>query len=418
MPDQPIAPAPLVPQYKGQQAYRRPGESQWLALTEDAYRLLYKTDEYDEGAKDRVRSHRSAVNELLSGALQYSNLGFFAGSGTSLGEAKGPSMWQLWTAAMCTADTGAALTDAAAKVCERVHYEERKDPNIEHFLSQCDAYLAFSQDAEVQAFIVEVKAKILTLCSSFLQDGASDISAYRHLLQKLARRRVRDPRLKVFTTNYDMCFETAASDLGIMVVDGFSYTRRRRFDGRLFAYDVVRRDADKHEFVEGIFHLHKLHGSVSWERQDNNIFEVQAPHPERACLIYPAKGKYQQAFIQPHLELLSRFLDFLRQPNTCLTVSGFGFNDDHLSEPIFSAIQSNPSLKLILTDHCCIQHVHNEGSHGSSVYWKKFAELAAKGFDIHFIGGSFANIVDMIPTLRAVSPAEQLANAIKRIGTA
>lgn len=418
MPDQPVMLEPLDPKYKGQQVYRRPGESQWLPLSRDAYQLLAQTDDYDDGAKDRVRGYRSAVNDLLSQALQYSNLGFFAGSGTSLGEAKGPSMWQLWKAAMCADDTGEILTPAATTVCERVRYTERADPNIEHFLSQCDAYLAFCQDAEVQAFIVEAKSKILTLCSVFLQDSTSDISAYRHLLQKLARRRVRDPRLKVFTTNYDMCFETAASDLGIMVVDGFSYTRHRRFDGRHFTYDVVRRDAEKHEFVEGIFHLHKLHGSVSWERQGNDIFEVPAPLAEQACLIYPAKGKYQQAFIQPHLELLSRFLDFLRQPNTCLIVSGFGFNDDHLSEPIFSAIQSNPSLKLVLTDHCCLQHLHNEGAHGSSVYWKKFAELAAKGFDIHFIGGSFANIVDMIPALRAVSPAEQLANAVRRVGAA
>ncbi|KMZ11486.1 Bipolar DNA helicase HerA [Candidatus Burkholderia humilis] len=97
-------------------------------------------------------------------------------------------------------------------------------------------------------------------------------------------------------------------------------------------------------------------------------------------------------------------------------MSGFGFNDDHLSEPILSAIQSNPSLKLILTDHRCIEHLHNQGFHGSSVYWKKFSDLASKGFDIHFIAGSFADVVNLIPSLQAMSPAEQLANAIRRLG--
>ena len=412
----PISPVPLPPTYDGQLAYKAPGSNTWLPITEEAYKLIFNCDLVDQDALDKIRNNQAALNNLFSGALQFPNLGFFAGSGTSLGAVKGPSMWRLWQHCMCQDDDQGTLTGVAATVCDKVRYAERDSPNIEHFLSQCDAYLAFNEDAEVVRFLLEVKEKILHQCTVFLADPNSDISCYRHLLQKLARRRVRDPRLKVFTTNYDMCFETAASDLGMMVVDGFSYTRKRRFDGRHFSYDVVRREMDKHEFVEGIFQLYKLHGSVSWEREGNEIFESNQPAPERACLIYPAKGKYQQAFIQPHLELLSRFLDFLRQPNSCLLVAGFGFNDDHLSEPIFSAIQSNPSLKLILTDHRCIPHIHNKGHHGSSPYWKKFEELALKGFDIHFIGGSFSDVVDQIPSLRAMSPAEQLANAVRRVG--
>ncbi|MGF6931326.1 hypothetical protein OKW41_000465 [Paraburkholderia sp. UCT70] len=409
-------PTPLAPEFSGELAYRRPGQSNWAPLSESAYRLFLGDEDAGDEAERRLNANRAACNELLVGALQYSNLGFFAGSGSSLGPPRGPSMWTLWLEAMCSGGPAGDLTTTAQVVCDKVRYAERENPNIEHFLSQCDAYLAFTDDEEVANFLIEVKQKILGLCSEFLRDPRSDISAYRHLLQKLARRRVRDPRLKVFTTNYDMCFETAAAELGIMVVDGFSYTRGRRFDGRHFAYDVVRRETDRQEFVEGVFQLHKLHGSVSWERQGNEIFESGAPDPSRVCLIYPAKGKYQQAFIQPHLELLSRFLDFLRQPNTCLVMSGFGFNDDHLSEPILSAIQSNPSLKLILTDHRCIEHLHNQGFHGSSVYWKRFSDLASKGFDIHFIGGSFTNVVNLIPSLQAVSPAEQLSNAIRRLG--
>ncbi|MGE8163749.1 SIR2 family protein [Paraburkholderia sp. NPDC080076] len=410
------APDPLGSEYSGKLVYRRPGDPDWVALSEDAYSVIHRIDDLDADARARIAANRQTVTDTLSAALQYTNVGFFAGSGTSLGVANGPSMWKLWTTAMCTDASGKQLKNDAEQVCERIRYSERENPNIEHFLSQCDAYLAFSADAQVESFLTSVKALILELCSAFLTSEGSDISAYRYLLQKLARRRVRDPRLKVFTTNYDMCFETAASDLGITVVDGFSYARNRRFDGRHFNYDIVRRDADRHEYVEGVFHLHKLHGSVSWERKGNDVFEVGSPMAEKACLIYPAKGKYQQAFLQPHLELLSRFLDFLRQPNTCLITAGFGFNDDHLSEPIFSAIQANPSLKLILTDHRCAEHVHNDGHHGSSPYWGRFGELAEKGFDVHFIGGSFADVVHVIPSLRAVSPAEQLADAVRRIG--
>lgn len=403
---------PLAESFMGKQAYLPPGGVEWLPLTEDAFNVLKSVDEADEA---QIRTNRAALSDMFASALQMPNLGVFTGSGASLGTVGGPSMGQLWQQAMCSGEQG-VLSDHAESVTNVVRYLERNNPNIEHFLSQCDAYLAFNNDEGVSAFVNDVKAVILRACSDFIKSPASDLSAYRGLLQKLARRRVRDPRLKVFTTNYDMCFETAASDLGMITIDGFSYTRKRRFDGKHFSYDIVRREADSHEFAEGIYHLLKLHGSVSWNREGAEIYEYVSPSPEDACLIYPAKGKYQQAFLQPHLELISRFLEFLRQPNTCLMISGFGFNDDHLSEPIYSAIQSNPSLKLIICDFNCIRHIHNRDCHGSSHYWGGFHDLAMGGFDIHFISSSFADLINHIPHLRSASPAEQLANAVRRIG--
>ena len=406
--------APLPPVYDGLLAYKAPGGSEWMPLDENAYKTIKQIPELEPGDWEKINRNNSALKDFLVSAFQLPNVGFFAGSGTSLGAVGGPSMQKLWSCCMCGGD-GEELTPLAVSVCDKVHYTEKVSPNIEHFLSQCDAFLLFNSDEQVEEYLLSAKKEILKQCSIFIDSPECDISAYQTLLYKLARRRVRDPRLKVFTTNYDMCFETAASKLGMMVVDGFSYTRKRRFDGRHFNYDIVRRDMDGQDFIEGVFQLFKLHGSVSWERDGGEVYECYSPSPEKACLIYPARGKYQQAFIQPHLELLSRFLEFLRQPNSCLFVSGFGFNDDHLSEPIVSAVRSNPSLKLIVSDYRCIAHLHNEGRNGSSRYWDELNELAAKGFDVHFVSGSFSCVNDLIPSLRAVSPAEQLANAVRRL---
>ncbi|HGB7582966.1 TPA: SIR2 family protein, partial [Salmonella enterica subsp. enterica serovar Java] len=315
-----------------------------------------------------------------------------------------------------TTDEEGKLKPIALSVCEKVKYQDIEYPNIEHFLSNCEAFLAFHHDGEVLAFLNEVKTIILNKCRDFLENGSSDLSSYVSLLQKMGRRRVRDPRLKVFTTNYDLTFETAASELGMMVVDGLSYTGVRRFDGKYFNYDVVHRDENEHEFIDGVFNLFKLHGSVSWIRKNGQIYENQKPTATNACLIYPAKGKYQQAFIQPHLELLSRLLDFLRKKNSCLIISGFGFNDDHLSEPIYSAIKSNPSMRLIVVDFKCATHINNKGENGSSKYWGLLKELSLSGYDIHFLNASFKDFVNLIPNLRALTPAEQLAKAIKQVG--
>lgn len=416
-------------------SYLKPGSKNWKALSEESY--IYWRDiqankaMQEAGApplpalplsdidKKVLKENQTYINDFLLRSLQFPNLSFFAGSGTSLGDVGGPSMWDLWECAMLEdpiEDEERELKKIALSVCEKVKYTDIEYPNIEHFLSNCEAFLAFHEDKEVLDFLNQVKTVILNKCRSFLEDGTSDISSYVNLLQKMGRRRVRDPRLKVFTTNYDLTFETAASELGMMVVDGLSYTGIRRFDGKYFNYDVVHRDENEHEFIEGVFNLFKLHGSVSWVRKDGQIYENNTPSATNACLIYPAKGKYQQAFIQPHLELLSRLLDFLRKKNNCLVISGFGFNDDHLSEPIYSAIKSNPSMRLIVVDFKCATHINNDGQNGSSKYWSLLKELSLSGYDIHFLNASFKDFVNLIPNLRALTPAEQLAKAIKQVG--
>jgi hypothetical protein len=414
----------------GMDAYLKPASDKWEGITQESFSFFIgeRYDCADPDQRDKISQERSAANkqyicDVLQKALQLPNLAFFAGSGTSLGDVGGPSMWDLWLKTMTVnpaAKNGDSdynrLTQAAELTCERVKYSNLENPNIEHFLSQCDAYLAFNADTTIQKFVNNVKTTILEECSAFLENECSDISAYKLLLQKMARRRVRDPRLKIFTTNYDKCFETAASELGMMVIDGFSYTQKRRFDAKYFDCDVVRRDGESYEFIEGIFQLMKLHGSVAWARDGSEIYEIDKPSPEHACLIYPAKGKYQQAFLQPHLELLSRFLGFLRQPNSCLLMAGFGFNDDHLSEPIYSAIKSNPSLRLIVADYKATTHIKNTGRNGSSLYWAKLAELSMHGHDIFFLNTSFSGLCRLIPNLRALSPAEQLAKTIRNLG--
>jgi len=401
----------------GSFAYRPVGEEEWRCLNEEAFLQLHEVDPLVGMSQDNIaaiKRNATYFSELLSKSLQLPNLAFFAGSGTSLGDVGGPSMLDLWRRSMLNdpASELEDLTETARYVCEKVKYSDFHSPNIEHFLSSCDAFLLFNTDQRVERFLVEIKGVVLTECQSFLENDAADISAYEMLLQKLARRRVRDPRLKVFTTNYDMCFETAASNLGMAAIDGLSYTRRRRFDAGYFDYDFVKREADTHEYVQGVFQLYKIHGSVGWIRENDEIYEGR-PSPANSCLIYPAKGKYQQAFIQPYLELLSRFLEYLRKRNSCLIVGGFGFNDDHLSEPIYSAIQSNPGLKIIIADYKAAESIEV-----GSPYWRKLSNLALKGYDITFVNASFYDFVSAIPNLKALSPAEQLAKAVRQLGGA
>lgn len=193
--------------------------------------------------------------------------------------------------------------------------------------------------------------------------------------------------------------------------------RSRHYDPRYFSYDIIRRPRtgeDYGQYLEGVFQLYKLHGSVNWARTANGSIQEKAnPTPDEACLIYPARGKYQQSFLQPHLESMSQYLAALREPNTCLLVVGFGFNDDHLSGPILAAIRSNPNLRVVVANpetktRCAEQKESNK-------YWQELFSVSKDGEDVWFINSTFQQLVKLIPDLKSLTPADRLMNAIKDV---
>jgi len=215
-------------------------------------------------------------------------------------------------------------------------------------------------------------------------------------------------------TNYDLCFERAAGELGGIVLDGFSFAAPRRYDPRFFSYDIIRRSSSGDnlgDYLEGVFLLYKLHGSVNWARTESGaILENIEPRPEEACLIYPASGKYQQSFTQPHLESMAQYLAAVREPNTCVLVVGFGFNDDHLAEPLLAAAKSNPHLRLIIVDPGSEANTKSDKG-----YWTQFSEIAAQGEDIWFIAADFDDFAQMVPDLKSLPPADALMKAIQNL---
>jgi len=365
----------------------------------------------DEEQKTKAMAARDALKDTLLGSLQMQQVVVLAGSGTSLGPVGGPSMHDLWIAAI-----GTPATAEATSTAQKIHYDLQTDnPNIEEFLSKAEAYLQVTTDDAVKSFINACKKVILDRCSTFLR--IDNLERHKTFLHRLSRRRVRDPRLKVFTTNYDLCFERAAGALGGVIIDGFSFTHPRHYDPRYFSYDIIRRPRggdDNGHYLEGVFLLYKLHGSVNWARSDDGLIQEKAnPSPDEACLIYPARGKFQQSFLQPYLESLSQYLSALREPNTCVIAIGVGFNDDHLSEPLLAAVRSNPHLRLIVVNPG-VEERESAGD-SSNRYWRAFFELASSGEDVWFVNASFQDFATLIPDLKSLSPADRLVKTIQSV---
>lgn len=392
----PTAPTAATEPQTANLAFRAPGSDDWQALA---------TQNIGEASQNEERKAKEELNNILLASMQMQHLVVLAGSGCSR-SAGGPSMMDLWNGAV-----GENPTETAKEAAKKVNHD-LEDKNIEAFLSRVEASLQVDQDKAVSEFLSSSKQAILDKCTTFLDPNK--LNDHETFLHRLSRRRVRDPRMKLFTTNYDLCYEQAAAAMGGVALDGFSFSANRRYDPRFFGYDIIRRPRsvdDLGQYLEGVFLLYKLHGSVNWAMgADGVICERTRPTPAEACLIYPARGKYQQSFAQPHLESMAQYLAAVREPNTCLLTVGFGFNDDHLAEPLLGAIQSNPHLRVIVVD---LGARTNEASGHS--HWNRLFALSRRGEDVWFINASFGDFARMIPDLKSLTPADMLVKAIKGV---
>lgn len=369
---------------------------------------LSAQDTDDGAAKASVQESRQKLERFLADLLLSENLVVLCGLGTSLaikdasGHPIAPTMDTLWQAAREKAGDQFDTIKSKVRYCT-----PPEGDSIEVLLSDCQLSQRFQPDATVKRFIDETEQIIVERCG-FVEEDTS-LSVHELFLRKMARRSTRQPRLKLFTTNYDLCFETAASRARFIVVDGFSHTYPQEFDGSHFSYDLVRRDQDREtpDYIPNVFHLYKIHGSLDWRLTGARI--VKDPHTEKPHIIYPRHSKYESSYDQPFIEIMSRFQISLRQPHTGLVVVGFGFNDYHLCQPLLAALKSNINLKAVVVDPAIEMSKRSAPEEIRNLIRLGDSRLA-------LFAGGFGDFVGMIPDLVAATEEEIHRDRLRRIG--
>jgi hypothetical protein len=290
------------------------------------------------------------------------------------------------------------------------------EPNLENLLSRAKVASDFigGEDGELQASLLAIAERVICDAVDFLS-STTDLETHSSFLRRIARRPARKARVKLFTTNYDRCFEVAASRSGFIVVDGFAFGSESYFNPDQFNYDVVRRDAEERsDYVENLFHLLKMHGSIDWEQDENTGRIVKREGARRPILIYPRSTKYEMAFSQPYVDIMASFQGALRGPGTTLVVMGFGFNDKHIAEPIIAAVRSNLSFNLVVVDPSLGTRC-DPNYQWANLYLVNLARLADDGDGrIALIEGKFENVVPLIPDIVAESDIERHQDRIWR----
>lgn len=173
----------------------------------------------------------------------------------------------------------------------------------------------------------------------------------------------------IFTTNYDLFIEKAASACPILRLnDGFGTTsnfdRSLQFSSRNF-FNVTFNTSNLYDYRVEIpsANLIKLHGSLSWHRAGENIvFRVaeKAPLPTVATpaqreafikdfsVILPRTAKFRETLIDStYYELLRIYNNELDRANCLLIAFGFSFADEHILGITKRALK-NPTLRLVV----------------------------------------------------------------------
>lgn len=307
---------------------------------------------------------------------KYSNIVFLAGAGASVTQDLNPNYGK--TVKMIANDVflklceedGLYTLEELARQCRYkdgniLDRREFDTPrlvdgfNLEDFLSTLFHYRPYVPDTDKEKFNNSIK-KILQLIKENT-NYSYDSKELNHgkLLNFLSSLSVKDGnKFSVITTNYDVLIEEAAADNNFVVFDGFNFTPRPKFDSNMFEWNLVKEvqniNTREVEYKEKTFNLVKIHGSLTWEKQDDGTIlrkdKDSIKDTDKMVMVFPSSDKFAQSYQEPYFELFTKFQDLIKRPNTLLISSGFSFADAHISKMVTQALKNNTSLKLLITD--------------------------------------------------------------------
>ncbi len=176
----------------------------------------------------------------------------------------------------------------------------------------------------------------------------------------------------IFTTNYDLFIEKAASKLpNITLNDGFDRTSavgsRYLFSPEKY-FDRTYRSGSSNERIAElpVMNLIKVHGSLSWQRDTdteirfaaNGVFlsgHVQKNNPSavsnalaKRAVILPNVRKFESTLMERvYFDLLRLYSNCMDRDNALLIAFGFSFADEHILDITRRALR-NPTAQLLI----------------------------------------------------------------------
>ena len=179
----------------------------------------------DESGNPKADPAGAEIRRVLSDVFRCNSLVVVAGLGASRCVTKrgdpskclAPTMLDLWSK---VEETHGLLGIPDWETLLKLVRHPPDERNLEALLSQCrlaESFLGGDDLKSVQTFIALAEHSIYTAVDFVSEE--LELPIHVEFLRRIARRSNRKSRTKVFTTNYDRCFEEAARQGRYVVVD-------------------------------------------------------------------------------------------------------------------------------------------------------------------------------------------------------
>lgn len=276
------------------------------------------------------------------------NLGFLFGAGTSF-ESGYPLVTGLTKSVVgALTENHRAAMDEVLSASDLTYDGANGLPNIEEISDLVIAYHANNPLPRYQL----LKEKIRELVRNVILGVTKpDISNQVAFLQRLKSRAFERPtNVWIFTTNYDLLIEDACSEVGLKLVNGFVGATTRYFSEQEFSMVSGETSGSTFKPENGLtIRLIKLHGSVSWYRREDRIFEA-APSAiidqDARCMVLPRRTKVIETLSRPYDRLFHVSNSILSSRCKYLISSGFSFGDSHINDSLMTPHISSGGISL------------------------------------------------------------------------
>ncbi|WP_314817069.1 SIR2 family protein [Hoylesella nanceiensis] len=359
-----------------------------------------KIDGEEECTLDRAKAKKQVFYDTFF-RQSFKHIVILAAAGTSLdnGSNKGKTRDGLWEDGVASINkVHNILWENETEKSQRITTEKDIESLLSHVLLM--EKVDEAKASQLKPLREQLEKNIREACRLTLDVNNAP---HKNFLDKITARKASEPRVQLFTTNYDTLFEQAAQEGGYAVIDGFSFTSPRIFSGRYFDYDIVQRERtrlkDEESFVSKVFHLYKMHGSLTWERTEQGRVQ-QVDSTESPLIVYPASDKYESSYEQPYFEMMSRFQQALRRENTLLIVLGFGFRDKHIQNVILEAVNQNPSFQLVIVNYNGNETINREEL-------KEYFDGSEIKRNVSIVFDTFKNFTENFPENKTYSSNEE-----------
>lgn len=196
----------------------------------------------------------------------------------------------------------------------------------------------------VNEFIFDQVVNNASKCTELLQ-------LYKEFYLRIVKK-TRQVPVNVFTTNYDLYNETALDTLGFMYNNGFLGSAKRVFNPNSYNYVVVENlnlSRDVWKSVSNFINLYKIHGSINWIKETDDITDtprilekdielIKSRKQFDSLMIYPTPQKDRTTLMIPYSDLFRIMQNSLLKKNSILITMGYSFNDEHINRILLNAL--------------------------------------------------------------------------------